>query len=508
MALTAVVVMVAFVGLSCRSGSEEAPLPSTLEATPDPTPTGTPLAPLGSTQAQQDAMYGLLQSVSLSNRGQADSAISDILAMEDRAFVPVLIEVLRLPVNRPSFDFNVEVVLPALQLLTGENFSYDLKAWDEWLGRQQGITAPEGYVQWKAALYSRIDPRFADFFVDPETNEPFPEEKIRLDLTQVVWGGVFLDDGTGFRSIPALVNPLMITPDEADYLNDSDRVFGVSINGDHRAYPLRVMNPHEMANDVVGGVPVALAYCTLCGAGILYDTTVGDTVFTFRTSGLLFKSNKLMYDLATKTIWNQFTGEPVLGELADSGIRLEILPIAVTTWGEWLARHPDTQALSTNTGYNRSYASEDDPNAVYFDYFASPDTMFAVPEQDDRLELKDAVFGLEVEGAAKAYPIEAMRNEPVANDTLGGVNVVLITEPASGAVRAYERGDRIFQLDPESQRTDLVLDQEGEVWRIEESVLVSVVQPEARLERIGGHAAYWFAWYSFFPETTVYEAGE
>ena len=98
----------------------------------------------------------------------------------------------------------------------------------------------------------------------------------------------------------------MIAAGDADYLRDDDLVFGVEINGDIRAYPLRIMGWHEMFNEVIGGVPVALAYCTLCGAGILFETAVEgrDEPFVFSTSGFLYRSNKLMYDRQTESMWN------------------------------------------------------------------------------------------------------------------------------------------------------------------------------------------------------------
>ena len=128
-------------------------------------------------------------------------------------------------------------------------------------------------------------------------------------------------------------------------------IYGISLNGDDRAYPLRIMDWHEMANDIVGGVPVSLAYCTLCGAGIAFDGRVpaGDssesTTYTFGSSGFLYRSNKLMYDRQSRTLWNQFTGQPVLGPLADEDISLELLPVVLTTWKDWVDQHPDTQVL-------------------------------------------------------------------------------------------------------------------------------------------------------------------
>ena len=140
--------------------------------------------------------------------------------------------------------------------------------------------------------------------------------------------------------IPALTNPKQVAPEQATYLTDDELVFGVEIDGDARAYPLRILDWHEMLNDVVGGVPVTLAYCTLCGSGILYDTRVPGRAepFVFGSSGFVYRSNKLMYDQATHSLWNQFTGRPVVGPLTGSGIELKVLPVTLASWRDWLAR--------------------------------------------------------------------------------------------------------------------------------------------------------------------------
>ncbi len=162
------------------------------------------------------------------------------------------------------------------------------------------------------------------------------------------YGGGVLVDG-----IPPLDNPKRLLAEAATYLEPTDLVFGISINGDARAYPLRIMDWHEMANEVIGGVPVSLAYCTLCGAAIAYDGRVAEGItYNFWTSGFLFRSNKLMYDRQTRTLWNQFTGKPVLGTLAGTDLRLSILPLVLTDWASWQERNPHTTVLDIDTGYS------------------------------------------------------------------------------------------------------------------------------------------------------------
>jgi hypothetical protein len=380
----------------------------------------------------------------------------------------------------------------ALDELTGQEIGTDWAAWMRWAAEAEP-PLPPNYAGWKADQLAIIDPEFRRFIYEdvPTT--------IRLD--EVVWGGVAVD------GIPALDNPTQISPDEADYIMPEELVFGVAIDGDVRAYPLRIMNWHEMFNDVVGGTPVSLAYCTLCGAGILYDTTVDGEVYTFGSSGFLFRSNKLMYDRNTDSLWNQLTGEPVTGPLVGSGIKLDILPVTLTTWEDWLSDHPDTTVLSLDTGFTRVY----EVGAAYGEYFASPETMFPVAGVPDDLLTKDLVYALNLDNTPKAYPLDLLAEERVTNDTLAGQEVVLVTsdapeliqaEPGGAAVRAYERGGHTFAPAPDGA-DNTVVDETGQTWQVTEDAMVN--STGETLPRVPGHVAYWFGWSAFYPDTLVYE---
>ena len=423
-----------------------------------------------------------------------DSFIRRMGESGDASFVPVLADLLffRFVIPRTSRD----PIRSALTKLTGENFAAPgWRDWFIWLGRHPEVVAPPEYADWKSQLFQRIDPRISLFFYDGV--------KARIRLEEIVWGGVAKD------GIPDLTDAPVIPASEATYLNPDDRVFGVSINGEHRAYPLRILNPHEMANDVVGGEPIALAYWTLCGSGIVYSAKLNGERVTFGTSGLLYLSNKLMYDRKTNTLWRQFTGEPVVGSLADSGIRLSIFPVVVTLWHEWVTAHPDTTVLDIETGIYRSsdYLAESDPRSIYYDYFNSVDTMFPVWLRSSLLDTKTVVLGLRVEGQAKAYPLDKLAESPVVNDELGGVALVIVTDPEAGAARAYHRGDRRFEEHPaeaEDKGPRLLLDQGNSRWEVTEEALLNVEDPSLRLERLPGHMAFWFGWYASFPLTLVY----
>ena len=364
----------------------------------------------------------------------------------------------------------------ALAALTGE--APDEKTWADWMLWQQAHPEIEpfvGFDRFKADLMAAIDPNFRVFLY------PGVEHDIRLE--EIAWGGVVKD------GIPALTNPKLITSVEAKFMTPEELVFGVEINGDARAYPLRILDWHEMFNDVVGGQPVSLAYCTLCGSGILYKTDVEgrESPIIFGSSGFLYRSNKLMYDEETHSLWNQFTGKPVVGELTGSGLELDILPVAITSWSSWLAEHPETKVLSLETGYRRDYT----PGRPYGDYFASPSLMFPALVEDERLEAKDYVFAVRADGLAKAWPLTAFEGGRIVNDRIGDLRVALIGDAETRTVRAFLRDDVVVKA---TDDPNMVL-AGNRSMNVREEGLVS--DDGLIFERLPGHIAYWFAWQGF-----------
>lgn len=396
--------------------------------------------------------------------------IEALAATNDKSLIPTLVLAMR-------WTGSNIYVAEALSELAGKKITHWHEAYDYQELNPQ-IKPHESYHAIKMKLLGNTDKRFLEFFA----GEFGKHENTKIRLEEITWGGVLVD------GITSLDNPKMIEASEADYLLADDLVFGVEINGDIRAYPLRIMGWHEMFNDTIGGVPVALAYCTLCGAGILFETQLEgrEKPFVFGSSGLLYRSNKLMFDRETKSLWNQFTGKPVVGELAKSDIVLKIRPNTITSWTHWKAQHPDTKVLSLETGYARNYGS----GVTYQAYFASPDLMFPAVVGDERTaKRKDYVFGIRDIGAAKAWPIKAFQKSPVINDRVGLKNVVLIGEAKTRTVRAFEReADEIF-----SQTPDGVLRSQSGSWKIEEGFLISNDGIKKR-GRVAGHVAFWFAW--------------
>lgn len=400
-------------------------------------------------------------------------AITAITERGKRDAVPVLILAHRYqPTERQATH-------DALKKITGAETDGSWHAWMIWQEQNADVVAFKGFDRVLASVLTRHDPSFGLFLY-----KDMPHE---IRLGEIAWGGVALD------GIPSLDNPKLLAADEADYLNEDDLVFGVSINGDARAYPLRIMDWHEMFNDVIGGVPVALAYCTLCGSGILFETAVeGRTApFVFGSSGFLYRSNKLMFDRGTHSLWNQFTGRPVTGPLTGSGIELKTRPVAITTWKDWRAANPKTRVLSRLTGHGRDYS----PGAAYASYFASPDLMFPADTSDERLKPKDFVFALRGGPTEKAWPLDLFEGTPVINDTAGVVPVTLVGNATTRTVRAYRTGGETFEAGKAAGELAL----NGDTWQITEAALVG---PDGKtLARMPGHIAYWFAWAGYLGKT-------
>ena len=400
-----------------------------------------------------------------------------IAALKDRGekdVVPALIQAHR------YIDEDETLINDALRHLTGAGA--DHSTWRDWMLWQEAH--PElkpflGFAAFKADVFASIDPNFRVFL--------YPDMPHEIRLEEITWGGVRKD------GIPALDNPKLIAADAADYLTEDELVFGVSINGDARAYPLRILDWHEMFNDTIGGVPVALAYCTLCASGILFETKVDgrDKPFVFGSSGMLYRSNKLMFDRETHSLWNQFTGRPVTGKLTGSGIELKVRPVTITSWRKWRERHPKTRVLSLETGYFRPY----EPGLPYGTYFASPDLMFPTQTRDKRLKPKDYVFAVRDGGHEKAWPVKYFQDRMVINDKIGDLSVVLIGDAKTRTVRAYASDGLTFERDGGRLRAD------GRDWEETETALTD--GSGASLRRLSGHVAYWFAWSGYKPKAAL-----
>jgi hypothetical protein len=270
----------------------------------------------------------------------------------------------------------------------------------------------------------------------------------------------------------------------------------VAIDGDLRAYPKRILAWHEMVKDRIAGRELNGVYCTLCGATILYDTTVNGVQHELGTSGFLYRSNKLMYDQATKSLWSTLSGTPVVGALVGQGIELRSLYVVTTTWKEWKKRHPNTTALSLDTGHARDYRE----GAAYRDYFATDQLMFGVPKLDARLPNKAEVLALrfaDAPGEPLAIAADFLLAHRVHHERIGARSMVVLTD-VSGANRVYATGAHRFV---EWSGDEQVRDSRGGLWRVEEAGLRG---PSGQtLARLPAHRAFWFGWVAAYPATRL-----
>lgn len=378
-------------------------------------------------------------------------------------------------------DSTREAVIDLLENKTGQQIGADLNAWYHWIWRQEYTPHPS-YALFKAHLYSLVDNRFREYFI---TNAA---SKIRLD--EVRWGGVRRD------GIPPLKDPKSLLANDAEYLSDTDVVFGVEISGESRAYPKRILAWHEMVKDTLGQESINGVYCTLCGSMIVYRTHVGQQHYELGTSGFLYRSNKLMYDHATKSLWSTLDGEPVIGRLVGKGIKLEPLYVVTTTWGQWRADHPATTVLSLETGHRRNY----DEGVAYHDYFATDKLMFSVPELDTRLKNKDEILAIRLDARSDeklAISADFLAENRVYHDQLGDTKFVVLTDE-TGANRVYESKGIEFVEMLDASKVRAADDRQ---WEITESGLAS--HDDETLLRLPAHRAFWFGWQAAFPTTRL-----
>lgn len=244
----------------------------------------------------------------------------------------------------------------------------------------------------------------------------------------------------------------------------------------------------------------------------MYSAKIDGEPTTFGTSGMLYRSNKVMYDRLTETLWSQLRGEPILGELVGSGIKLEYFPVALTTWGEWLAEHPDTKVQSRDTGYygERSYVREDDRRSIYFAYRENPETMFPIWDRDESLAPKQLVLGVAAGEEYKAYSIDALNESRLVNDSVGGIDLVVVGSSLSADALAFRSEGIQFTLpdDAPDGLPAMLLDEDGAAWSVERDRIWKEDDPAQTLPLHPANVSFWFGWYITHPDTLLYGATE
>ena len=266
-----------------------------------------------------------------------------------------------------------------------------------------------------------------------------------------------LSGGPPKDGIPAILEPKFIAAENATWLKDDDFVAGISIKGEKRAYPVKILVWHELVNDNVNGVPILITYCPLCGSIIAFSRSQNNKDLTFGVSGLLYQSDVLFYDHQTESLWSQLKMKAISGNYVNT--ELKVVPYIFSTWKEWRENNPDTLVLSKNTGYSRDYSR--DP---YNSYYSSKNIMFPVNKKSDKFHPKEKVLVVINGDISKAYPFKALSKKEIINDTIGNEKITI-----------KSNGNNYFE----------VRNGNGEL----KEYLI----------------AYWFAWYTFKPETLVFE---
>ena len=378
-------------------------------------------------------------------------ALTEITASKDPRIAWIVSDLMRFA---SSSQLN-QILTDAASELLGTKIEYynswgrvtdHLIAWD--------IPEPPEYLKSKRAIFTAIVPQWDKIFVEGD-----------IDWRHVSWGGVLIDDRAHDKTddacncIPAADNPKVSNANDAQWLKDIDIVFGIEVNGEYRAYPRRIMEVREMVNDTLGGRDLGIPYCTLCGSAQAYFTDhlpQGIERPILRTSGLLIRSNKVMYDLNTFSVFDTFLGTAVTGPLAKKSLKLEQAAVITTDWGTWKAAHPSTTVLL------ETYALGRDPD--FRNTRDADGPIFPIGDVDPRLPVHEDIIGIIT---ASGKPVAFQRSK---------------------AFLTLKKGNSIVYED-----VHLELDAGG------------IKAVDANGANLGSHQAFWFAWSQFHPETILWD---
>ncbi|MBI2989897.1 MAG: DUF3179 domain-containing protein [Candidatus Magasanikbacteria bacterium] len=281
--------------------------------------------------------------------------------------------------------------------------------------------------------------------------------KRSVPLDEIVNGGPPPD------GIPPIDHPQFVAIDEAEkFLSEAEIGLALNYKGRSRFYPFQILVWHEIVNDLFDDIRVLVTYCPLCRSGIVFDPVVAGERVEFGTSGKLWNSNLVMYDRKTHSLWSQVLGEAIVGDM--TGTKLKVLASDIIRFGAWKRAFPQGEVLSRNTGQIRDYGT--DP---YGNYYTTSGTYFPINHTDNRLDDKELVLGLVVNGHAKAYYPVAIQRAGKIEDSLAGKIIVGEYDTDIEAVRLFEK------------------------------------KPDGTLERLNPVAVYWFSWAAAHPDTELFK---
>ncbi len=364
----------------------------------------------------------------------------------------------------------------------------------------EGVTPRFSANLWHAEGLARF---VGEDLVDPDSGLVTNFCQHSVDYAEIISGGPPPD------GIPPIDNPNFDPIAEGDtWLADVQPVIALTVGDEAKAYPLAILTRHEIANDEIAGIPVAVTFCPLCNAGIVFNREVNGEVLRFGVSGNLRNSDLIMWDDKTLSWWQQFTGEAIVGDM--TGAQLEMIPAQMVAWKDFKAAFPEGQVLSNN---GRNYGRN-----PYGGYDSSTQPFLFSDPPDARLRATERVLGYFSGDTAKAYPLPVIAEERVIEDTLDGRPVVIFYEP--GQVSALDEeviedsrrvgSAAMFSAEVDGQRltfshTDgAITDNETGSrwdlfgWAIEGELAGSQLDP------ILSHTHFWFAWAAFRPDTEIY----
>jgi len=311
------------------------------------------------------------------------------------------------------------------------------------------------------------------------------------------------DGGPGKDGIPSIDQPQFSAVADIDYLSDDELVIGVQVGDEVRAYPHLIMDWHEIVNDEIAGLALALTYCPLTGTAIGWNREINGSVTTFGVSGLLYNSNLIPYDRETDSNWSQMRLDCVQGER--KGERIETYPVFETTWATWKRLFPNSSVLNTSTGFSRSYGIY-----PYGDYKTSDNTLFPVQPQDDRLHAKERVLGIIQNNDARLYRFSAFAKEEITviEDEFDGLQYVVFGSESANFMVAYqsvlEDGTKLAFEAVQGEGEVVAKDNEGNEWNV---FGVAVAGPRQGEQLLGtdSYIGFFFSWGAFYPNAEIVE---
>jgi len=325
-----------------------------------------------------------------------------------------------------------------------------------------------------------------------------------VDLGDIRPGGLPPD------GLPALNRPAFVRARSVWFLADREPVVTLEINGDARAYPVQILMWHEIVNDVVGGVPVAVTYCPLCNSAVAYERQIDDVVLEFGTSGRLLNSALVMYDRQTGSLWSHYTGEAIVGEM--TGTELTVYPLSTVAWSDWSDAHPGGLVLDRETGFVKEYGFN--PYPGYDDVDAQP--FLFDGEVDGRYTAMTRMVAFEIDGEPVAVPLSGLQERPLIVTELGNEWILIWWKPGtSSALDSFDvaGGDDVGsvfvgKVDSDESFTvsedgiSIIDDATGSRWNILGHATHGP-REGAQIEQVQHFDTFWFAWSTYRPDTTI-----